>query len=136
MRFVVLIFGFFGSLLTAALGAAYFSLSDALVLLNEHEINKLPGLDQILAPLYNLSVSPGVTGLFVLVAAAFGLLGTIFSFLRCGWQGALLMLVPVAGAAVMTPPELLKITLVFSGLQIFAGLLSFLVFRKPIAPQN
>ena len=80
-----------------------------------------------------LSASPvgashGDTGLFLILAAGYGFLGTILGFMRCGWQGALLMLVPVICTSLMN-----WYTAIFTGVLALAGLLSFLVFPAPIA---
>ena len=66
--------------------------------------------------------------MFLILAAGYGFLGTILGFMRCGWQGALLMLVPVICTSLMN-----WYTAVFTGFLALAGLLSFLVFPAPIA---
>jgi hypothetical protein len=131
MRFVVLLFGFFAAVLTALAGVFLCMFNQAMIWVNEQDW--LKGLLEIANPntLLSLDSNPGVTALFLWIAAGFGLLGTILGFRRCGWQGALLMLVPVAGPALMNPW-----TLVFTGFQLFVAFLSFFVRPLPIVPQE
>ena len=135
MRFVVLLFGFLGVVLTGFIGAM-FILFDAefLPLIRDNQIDKqvkdLAGIDFIeFVSASPMGTSHGDTGLFLCIAAVYGLLGVLMSFGRCGWQGALLMLIPVICTSIMNP-----YTAAFTGLLAFAGLLSFLVFPLPINP--
>src|SRR5262249_21771553 len=64
-------------------------------------------------------------GLLLLLAAFYGFLGVVLSgMMRCGWQGALLLIVPVIFTSLMNP-----LTAPFTSLQFFAGLLVFSYFR-------
>ena len=72
------------------------------------------------------------TALILFITAGYGLLGTIFGFLRYGKQGGVLLLVPVLFAAVINP-----FTLAFTWMQAFAGLISFFVSPLPLnAPKD
>ena len=133
MRFVVLLFGLLAVTLTGFMGAMFILFDVCLALVTEYEIDKLvkdtAGIDVV----DFLSASPMAiphsdTGLILVLTAAYGFLGTLLAFGRCGWQGALLMLVPVICASIMNP-----YTAVFTGLLAFTGLLSFLVSPLPIA---
>ena len=126
MRFVVLLFGLPGVALTAFIGIMFFLIDVFLQFLRENGAPK-DAIDL-------LATSPtgsthGETGLFLMLAAAYGFLGVMLSFCRCGWQGALMMIIPVLCTAIMNP-----YAAVFTALLVFAGLLSFLVFPLPIAP--
>jgi hypothetical protein len=120
MRFVVLLFGFFGFLLTASLGI-FFLAEMIRTILPENQLEQVDFL-------FSLDSNAAVTGVFLLLAAGFGLLGTLLGFLRCGWQGGVLMIVPIACCAFMNPWSL-----IFSGLQGVTGLLSCFVSPLPIA---
>jgi hypothetical protein len=121
MRFVVLLFGFFGTLLMAILGCAFLSTEQVRTLLSDNKIDYADFL-------FDLDANPAITGAFLLLGAVFGLFGTILGFARCGWQGSVLMLVPIACTALMNPAAL-----VFTGLLAFTALLCFFVFPLPIA---
>jgi hypothetical protein len=123
MRFVVLLFGLIATLVTAALGTAFFMDSTALTWLHDQKIDQLDIL-------FN-SVDPNLarTGLFLFIAAGYCFLGTLLAFFRCGWQGGLLMIVTVVGPAVLNP-----ITLLGTGPQIFTAILSCFVRPLPIVP--
>lgn len=133
MRFVVLLFGLLGVILTGFVGAmsAFFPKIFE-TFLKDANIERL-AKDQVGVELANfLYTSPtnlwhGEAGLIFLIAAGLGLLGTLLALGRCGWQGALLMLIPAICAAIANPmfgP--------FAGVLAFAGLLSFFVFPRPI----
>jgi hypothetical protein len=133
MRFVVLLFGFLAVTLTGFMGVMFIFTDILDALITENGIDKIVkdaiGIDvsEILSA-SPLGIPHSHTGLILVLAAVYGLLGTLLVFGRCGWQGALLMLVPVICAAIMNP-----YTAVFTGLLAFTGLLSFLVFPLPIA---
>jgi hypothetical protein len=133
MRFVVLLFGFLGVVLTGIIGAGFiFFDPEFLPFIRDNQIDKqakdLAGIDLIeFVSASPMGTSHGDTGLFLCIAAVYGLLGTLMSFCRYGWQGALLMLIPVICTSIMNP-----YTAAFTGLLAFAGLLSFLVFPLPI----
>ncbi len=129
MRFVVLLFGILGIALTAFAGFMFLNFSTFLNLLKEYGAT-----NDILdfASMNPLSTSHGDTGLFLILAAGYGFLGTLLAFFRCGWQGALLLLFPVLCAVIMNP-----ISGVFAGPQVFTALLAFLVFPLPLnAPKK
>ena len=117
MRFVVLLFGFVGILMTGALGVMLVAFELLLELSKEYTGGSLDFLRD--SP---TAIAHNDTALVLFLAAAYGMLGTIFGFLRCGKQGGVLLLVPVLFAAVMNP-----YTLAFTWMQAFAGLLSFFV---------
>jgi hypothetical protein len=125
MRLVVLLFGLVGVALTAFAGVMFILFEAVLTVLKDNGVG-----DKVID---FLSASPigashGDTGLFLILAAGYGLLGTILGFMRCGWQGALLMLVPVICTSLMN-----WYTAVFTGVLAITGLLSFFVFPAPIA---
>ena len=125
MRFVVLLLGLLGVAVTAFAGVVFILFDMVLPVLTDIGIG-----DKVID---FLSASPvgashGDTGLFLILAAGYGFLGTILGFIRCGWQGALLMLVPVICTSLMN-----WYTAIFTGVLALAGLLSFLVFPAPIA---
>lgn len=123
MRFVVLLFGFLATLVTATFGTLYFMGKPAQDWLKDNDITALniffSTLDRNLP----------LTGLFLLIAAGFCLLGTLLAFFRCGWQGAMLMIVTMVGPAILSP-----MTLIVTGPQLFAALLACFVRPLPIIP--
>ena len=125
MRFVVLLFGLLGVALTAFAGLMFILFEVVVPVLKDIGVG-----DELID---FLSASPvgashGDTGLFLILAAGYGFLGAILGFMRCGWQGALLMLVPVICTSLMN-----WYTAVFTGVLAVTGVLSFLVFPAPIA---
>ncbi|MBI2804969.1 MAG: hypothetical protein HYX68_08310 [Planctomycetes bacterium] len=118
MRFVVLLFGFVGILLTAVGGAFFLYLEQVGRMIEQEMEVTLPTL---------LNEANAEAGLFLWIAAAFGFVGMLMAFLRRGKQGAALMLVPTIGAAVIHP-----VSLIFSGLQAFSALLAVFVGPLPI----
>lgn len=124
MRFVVLLFGFIGILLTAAGGTLFAFLQASLDLLMEWKI-------EVPAWVYESysGAEAREVGLFLWIAAGYGFLGTLLAFLRCGKQGGALMLIPVLGAGLMNP-----VSLLFSGLQFLVALASFFVGPLPLNP--
>jgi hypothetical protein len=126
MRFVVLLFGFSGFLLTAAAGC-FFAFYD-------YVHDDLRGLQITIpeevfwSPVLPLEKLPDA-GLFLLIAAGYGLLGTLMAFFRRGKQGAMLMLIPIFGAAFMNP-----LSLAFTGLMFLTALASFFVGPLPLNP--
>jgi hypothetical protein len=125
MRFVVLLFGLLGVALTAFAGGMFILFDVVLTVLKDNGVGG-EVIDFLSAS--PIGASHGDTGLFLILAAGYGLLGTILGFMRCGWQGALLMLVPVICTSLMN-----WYTAVFTGILAFTGLLSFLVLPAPIA---
>jgi hypothetical protein len=124
MRFVVLLFGLISVVLTGSLGVLFLA-TNVIQLLRDQNVEALKMPTDMLEQ-YKMAEF-GDTGIFLLIAALYGLLGTVLAFLRCGWQGALLLLVPVLGAAIMHPA-----TIVFTALQGFTALLCFFVFPLPL----
>ncbi len=122
MRFVVLFFGFFGVLMTGFMGGMFLMAKEFLDLLHANQIEFLD---------FFANSPTGVphpdTGMFLMGAAMYGLLGVVLAFVRCGRQGALMLLLPVLVAGLMNP-----FSLAFTGLQAFAALLSFFVFPLPL----
>jgi hypothetical protein len=123
MRFIVLFFGFLAVLLTASAGAVFLAADVMLEDLRHQAGFEIPQW-VLESP---IGTPHGETAVFLLVAAAYGLIGTFIAFGRAGWQGALLMLVPILGAAFLNP-----YSLVFTGLQAFTALLAFFVKPLPI----
>lgn len=126
MRFVVLLLGIIGVVMTGAV--AWFFIENSLgQILDAYapDGQKELALSLTISPLDTPHVD---TGMFMLIAAGYGLFGVMLAFGRCGWQGGLLMIVPALTVAIMNP-----CTLAFSGLQVFAGLLAFFVFPLPLA---
>ena len=130
MRFVVLFFGFLGVLMTGFMGVMFFSMREFVDLLRGQGNEHLIWLAEFIVT-FPSSAPFEDTGIFLLLAAVYGLLGTILAFARCGWQGALMMLLPVLFTGLMNP-----ISLGFSGMQAFAALLSFFVFPLPLEPEE
>jgi hypothetical protein len=125
MRFVVLLFGIVAVIITGSVGWFYFE--DSLpIIVRACTPDSLKGMA---APLSSTPSNwqSGDIGVFVLLSGAYGLLGVLFAFARCGWQGALLMIVPPLTTAFMNP-----YSLAFTAPQIFVGLLAFFVFRLPL----
>jgi len=123
MRFVVLLFGLVGVTLAASVGAMFLFAYESIG--SQLKENNLDALQFVLvSPTHQ---HPGEIGLFLLIAAGYGFLGVLLAFCRCGWQGALMILVPLACASIMNP-----FLLALTGLLAFTGLLSFLVFPLPI----
>ncbi len=129
MRFVVLLFGFIGVLLTTAAGGAFFFYLEAVGWLATQQHVEIPvNVMGYLRQTESLTKQPHLyAALFCFLAALFGLFGTILGFLRCGKQGGLLMLVPVLGAAMMDP-----FSLVLTSMQLITALMSFFVGPLPI----
>jgi hypothetical protein len=125
MRFVVLLLGLLGVAVTAFAGVVFILFDMVLPVLTDIGIGGKV-IDFLSAS--PVGASHGDTGLFLILAAGYGFLGTILGFIRCGWQGALLMLVPVICTSLMN-----WYTAIFTGVLALAGLLSFLVFPAPIA---
>lgn len=123
MRFVVLLFGFIGCMLTAAAGCVFILFKMALDWLNENDFK------EVAAALSSADDNPGLSGLFLLIGAGLGLIGTLLGFFRCGWQGSLLLLIPTIGPAVLNP-----MLLVPTSLQAFTALISLFVRPLPITP--
>ena len=124
MRFVVFLFGFIACLLTAGVACAFLFWDSFLA----WAIVNVPDLKLDDSATTSMTgVSHANTGLVLLVAAGYGLLGSLFALFRCGKQGAALMLIPVLGAAFMNP-----YTLIFTSLQALVGFLSFFVGPLPI----
>ncbi len=126
MRFLVLFFGLIAIIVTGAASAGFFVFDAAFVIVK--------GLAADLGLALNESYADSVTGcshtdtaVFLGIAAAYGLVGVMLSFLRCGWQGALMLTFPALAAALFNP-----VSLVFTGFQVLVGLLSFLVFPLPL----
>jgi hypothetical protein len=126
MRFVVLLFGFAGFLLAAAAGCFYAFYDYVDNDLRVYDI-KIPE-EVFWAPVLTPDKLPNA-GLFLLIAAGYGLLGTLMAFLRRGKQGALLILIPIFGAAFMSP-----LSLVFTGLLFLTALASLFIGPLPLNP--
>src|SRR5713226_5577835 len=99
MRFVVLLLGFIGILLTAAGGVLFVYFQPVLDMLKTDWDFERPEIKTILT----WSVDARVAGLFLWIAAGYGLLGVLMAFLRRGKQGGALMLIPVLGAGLLNP---------------------------------
>ena len=128
MRFVVLLFGFVGILLTAAGGVLFAYVQATLDMLKTDMNVDVP------AWVYDFpsGIEPRDVGLFLWIAAGYGLLGTLLAFLRCGKQGGTLLLIPALGAGLMNP-----VSFVFTGLQVLAAFGSFFLGPLPLnAPKE
>lgn len=125
MRFVVFLLGIPAVCITCMVGYFFFEGSFTI---NVRAYCPEP-LDEFVLPLTAMpaDTAPGDLGIFLLLAGAYGLIGVLLAFWRCGWQGAFLMIVPLLTTSVLNPS-----VLVFTGLQLFVGLLAFFVFRLPI----
>ena len=134
MRFVVLLIGLAGVALTAFVGTLYL-IPDVLIdVIKEALADNKALADDIIKVIRDspTGTSHGDTGVVLLAAAGYGFLGTMLVLCRCGWQGALLMLVPVICSTVMNP-----YSAAFTALLALAGLASFVVFPLPInAPKK
>src|SRR5437588_755745 len=119
MRFLVFLFGFVGCSLTAVLGVIVLFQAPA-----RAELNALLGENSHHADVLfdNVGKDSLRTGLFLLIGAGLGLFGTLLALCRCGWQGSLLLLVPLIGPAILNP-----FTLAGTAVQGFSALLSLLV---------
>lgn len=122
MRFVVLLFGFVGIVMTGALGVGLVAFDMVDDLSKKYAEGSLDFLRTSLT-----GIPHNDTAVILFLTALYGLVGTVLGFLRCGKQGGVLLLVPVLFAAVMNP-----YTLAFTWLQAIAGLLCFFVSPLPI----
>lgn len=130
MRFVVLLFGFVGVLLTGAAAFALFFIDPLLTSVNDVMAAEAPKLraeakalqeqgkeaeaaekrkqaDSLGVPkefsLDPTGVSPGNAAIFYAIVALYGLFGVLLAFLRCGKQGGTLILISVLMAAFINP---------------------------------
>lgn len=128
MRFIVLLIGLPAIALTALTGVGLIFFNMAVDGIQPF-LKDILQIEEIPAWAYESLTHFGhaETGVLLIVAAGYGFLGVVLSFLRCGWQGATLLIVPVIFTTVMNP-----FTAAFASAQVFAGLLSFLVFPVPI----
>ncbi len=131
MRFVLCFFGLIACLLTATGGGAFIAWDAAAAFIKENiPENILAELKIDVNGTTSLTgVSHANAGLVLLVAAAYGFLGSVLVLFRCGKQGGALMLISVIGAAFMDP-----YSLIFTALQAFVALLSFFIGPLPINP--
>jgi hypothetical protein len=131
MRFVVCFFGLIACLLTASGGGAFIAWDAAAAWIKENiPQNWLEELKiDVTASVSMTGVSHANAGLVLIIAAAYGFLGSILVLFRCGKQGGSLMLIPVLGAAFMDPYSLL-----FTAFQAFVALLSFFIGPLPLNP--
>jgi hypothetical protein len=133
MRLVALFFGLVGVICIGfAGGMSMMFRKEFLTFLNELQVQKTlkeySDLDLDASTRQSLTnIWHGEVGVIFLIAAGLGLLGTLLALCRCGWQGALLMIIPAICAAIANP-VLAPLALPM----MFAGLVSFLVFPKPI----
>ncbi|MBI3821794.1 MAG: hypothetical protein HY289_03835 [Planctomycetes bacterium] len=135
MRFVVLLFGLLGVALTGIVGAMFLLfLKVFLTSLADNGIDKLVKENSGFDVADFIYTSPtGLpnreAGLLLLIAAGLAFLGTVLSFARCGWQGALLLVIPFICSTITNP-----VTAPFTAPLLLAGMASFLVFPRPINP--
>ena len=121
MRFVVLVLGLLGVASTGVLGALFLYTPETRAFLEGW------GLDvSFIVNTRDGKWDPPLVGLFLLIGAAMGLLGTLLGFFRCGPQGAALLVVGVIGPAILNPTSLM-----FAALQPLAGILCIFVRRLP-----
>jgi hypothetical protein len=121
MRFVVLLFGFFGVLLTAV-GAIALLFWDLVLESGAPYYDKIGEL-----PLAPTSVTSGNSAIFALIVTFYGLLGVILAFFRCGKQGGALIILSVLMAMLVNP-----YLTPFVALLGFTGLLALFVGPLPI----
>jgi hypothetical protein len=127
MRFVVFLFGLLVCPITLAVGA-FFVLGDMVLglLLDFLPAELAKSLEDI--PTVSMTgVSNPNAGIFIALAGAYGLLGTLMTLFRRGRQGGALMIIPVLAAGALNPWAL-----PFMSLQFFVGLLALLVGPLPI----
>ena len=123
MRFVVLVLGILGVVATGTLGALFLFTPETRQLLEGYSRD----VDNAISFVVNTrDENSPVVGLFLLIGAGLGLLGTLLGFFRCGPQGAALLIVGVIGPAILSPTSLM-----FVALQPLAGILSIFVRRLP-----
>lgn len=129
MRFVVFLLGIIAIIATAFIGYFYIegSLEGILLAYVPQDYHETV-LTVTTSP---LGVPDVDTGMFMLIASGYGLFGVVLAFGRCGWQGALLLILPALTTAIMNP-----FTLAFTGLQISVGLLAFFVFPLPLPAEK
>lgn len=125
MRFLVFLLGFVASLIVGAAGWFWIDYqSNRLIrntLYDDHKIDI-----GIIMPDYTDFETTSWAAVFLVVGGALGLLGSLFTLFRRGRHGAVLMILAVVGPAVLNP-----LTLMFTGLLGFTGILS--VFIGPRA---
>lgn len=121
MRFVVLLFGFLGVLMTAVGAIAMFYWD--LVLENVHEFYKDVGT----LPLAPTGPTSGNAAIFALIVTMYGLLGVILAFFRCGKQGGALIIISVLMAMLVNP-----YLTPFVALLGFTGLIALFVGPLPL----
>jgi hypothetical protein len=131
MRFVVLLFGFSGVLLTGAAAFGYMMIDDVRHELTEMRQIEIPEMALWSPMLPDTRRLPDV-GLFLGIAAVLGLLGTLMAFFRRGKQGAMLILIPILGAGFMNP-----LSFAFTGLLLLTAFACFFVGPLPLnAPKD
>ena len=124
MRFLVLLIGFVGILLTGAFGICLLFLNAV------GDFFKGMGISDQSLEFLQLSLTGfphNDTAVVLFLTALYGLFGTLLGFLRCGKQGGVLLLVPPLFAAWLNP-----LALAVMWVQMFAGLLSMFVSPLPI----
>jgi hypothetical protein len=133
LRFVVLLFGLTGVAFTALVGALYLFPQVLINVIKDSPVDKTLAEDLIkIVAASPMGTTHGDTGVFLMAAAGYGFLGTMLGFFRCGWQGALLMLVPVTCTTIMNYHSAIFVVPLF-----LAGLASFGVFPLPLnAPKE
>lgn len=127
MRVVVLFFGIIAVFLTALTGVMFLMAPDFLTTLYGFENPALTLFADILVDYKFSAFAFEDAGIFLLGATLYGILGIILVTARCGWQGGLLMIVPIIITTIMHPASI-----AFTGLQVLAGLMACLVFPLPI----
>jgi VIT1/CCC1 family predicted Fe2+/Mn2+ transporter len=128
MRFIVFLLGFVASLIAGFFGWFW------LDYVSNREIFAMVDKDYPDCKLYVATIMPNYTDFdattgaaaFLLIGAALGILGSILTLMRRGRHGAVLMILAVIGPALFDP-----LTLAFTGLLGFAGILSVFIRRRP-----
>jgi hypothetical protein len=129
MRFVVCFLGLIASSLTAAIGAGFILWDAFLGFLIEvlgQDTLQSAGAD---ATVSLTGISHPNAALVILLAAAYGFLGSFFVLFRCGKQGGALLLVPALFAAFVNP-----FSLAVTWFAILVGLLAMFVGPLPLNP--
>jgi hypothetical protein len=126
MRVVVLLLGFVGIFLTASFAMILIAWNAVLKFLAESVV-AADTIGFLQTSISLTGIQHNDTAFMLLLTALYGLLGAVLGFMRFGKQGAALLIVPPIFAAFMNP-----YSLAFTWVQMFAGVLSFLVSPLPI----
>ena len=129
MRFVVFLLAVLASLITGFFGWFWldYQFNREAQRIVEKDYKDYSVYMTMIMPDYNDFEATSGAAIFLLAGGALGLLGSLFTLMRRGRHGAVLMILAVVGPALFSP-----LTLMFTGLLGFAGILS--VFIRPLPP--